>query len=56
MIFALILHCFCLPGEKDADFSLIREMNFVLIWLLYIELAKVNKTSKQRNANIKKEG
>lgn len=30
MLFALILHGFCSPSEKNADFSLISEMDFIL--------------------------
>lgn len=43
MLFALILHCFCSPGEKDADFN---HVDFILAELLCIGLAKVNETCK----------
>lgn len=47
MLFALILGCFCSSGEKkDADFSLISEMDFLLTELLYLGLGKVNETCK----------
>lgn len=47
MLFALILGCFCSSGEKkDADFSLISEMDFLLTKLLY--LAVVSWTWKSQ--------
>lgn len=52
MLFALILHCFCSPGEKNTEFSLISEIDFPSNIAFYIGLAKVNETCKQTHPKI----
>lgn len=59
MLVALILGCFCSAGEKkDADFSLISEMDFLLTKLLYLAVVSWTWKSQwnlQAHWKIKKE-